>query len=228
MADKLQYKMTKPAMQLYPQVLTPKAFGSNPKPTDKKSYSISFVFEPDHPDVAGQKAQMLAAAKAKWPGLDIKAEVAAGRMRMPFTTGDKMIERRNKKAVAAGKTPDGKLDFLKGKIVFRTASDFPPALGVRVKGQGDIDLTEDTKGTHKDAFYTGCMGLGGFTYGPYDAVKEDDKPGVKTYLDMVHSLNTGKRLSTSGRSAAETFKGVAGAAVDEDPTADTMDDDVPF
>lgn len=230
MGDLLQYKMTKPAIMVYPTVITPKAFGTNPKPDAKKSYSINFALDADHPDVKGMKDQILAAAKAKWPGLNIALEVKEGRLRVPFTSGDKMIEKRAKKRQAAGKEPDDKLDFLKGKIVFKASSDFPVALGVRVKGQGDIDVTEDNKSVHKEAFYTGCLGLGAFSYRPYDAIKEEDKPGVKTYLDMVFSLNSGKRIQTGGRSAADTFKGVAGAASSEDPTAGSaeLDDEIPF
>jgi len=214
MSDLLQFRMTKPATMVYPTVITPKAYGQNPKPDAKKSYSTSFALDADHPDVLAMKQMAVAAAKAKWPGLNISEEVKAGNLKMPWTTGDKMIERRNKKIMAAGKPASDKLDFLKGKIVFKASSDFPIALGVRISGK-DIDVTEDNKSIHKEAFYTGCLGLGGFSYKAYDAIKEDDKPGVKAYLDIVHSLNSGVRIQTGGRSAAEAFRGVAGSAVDE-------------
>ena len=224
MAENLQFRMTKPGMMVYPNVIVPKAFGQNPKPDAKKSYSISFALDQDHPDVAPMKALILQAAKSKFPGLDIGAQVKDGKFKVPFTSGDKIAERRALKRKAAGKEADDKLDFLKGKIVFKASSDFPIALGVRTKDQGDVDVTDDNKSIHKEAFYTGCSGLGGFSYKPYDAINEDGKPGVKAYLDIVHSLNSGKRIQIGGKSAAETFKGVAGAAVDESVSGDELSD----
>ena len=228
MAELLQFKMTKPGMLVHPNVITPKAFGRNPQPDAKKSYSTQIALDPDHPDVLTMKQMAVAAAKAKWPGLDISEAVKTGALRMPWTTGDKTIAKRNAKATAEGKPVDQKYDFLKGKILFKAASDFPIALGVRLKGQGDIDVGEDNKSVHKDAFYTGCSALVGVSYKPYDAVGEDGKPGVKAYLDIVHSLNTGTRYKTGGRSAAEAFKGVAGSAVDESVTGEEIDDEIPF
>src|SRR3990167_1161148 len=231
MADNLKYTMTAPASMLYPTVIEPKAYappGTKAKPDAKKSYSNSFYMLPDHPDVKAMKGQLVAAAKAKWPGPNSGGELQAGRMQLPFTTGEKLIAKRTKKLTAAGKEDDHKLDFLKGMVVFKASSDFPVALGVRVKGQGDIDVTAENKGIHKDAFYTGCLGLGAFSYRAYDAIKESDNPGVKAYLDMVHSLNHGPRIKIDGRSAADTFKGVAGSAVGEDPTTGGLDEEIPF
>lgn len=229
MADNLQFKMTKPGIMLYPNVIVPKAFGDKPKPDAKKSYSLSIALDQDHPDVATQKSLIMQAAKAKWPGLDVAAEIKAGRIKVPMSTGDKLCEKRAAKRKAAGHEDDHKLDAFKGKVIFKASSDFPVALGVRVKGQGDIDVTEDNKAVHKEAYYTGCLGLAGFSYKAYDAINEDGKPGVKAYLDMVHSLNSGTRIQTGGRSAAEAFKGVAGGVSSEDPTGGAeLDDEIPF
>lgn len=230
MADNIKFTMTAPASMLYPTVIEPKAYappGTKAKPDAKKSHSISFYMAPDHPDVVGMKGSLVAAAKAKWPGLNISEEIKAGNLQLPFTTGEKLVAKRTKKLTAAGKADDHKLDFLLGKVVFKASSDFPVALGVRVKGQGDIDVTAENKGIHKESFYTGCLGLGAFSYRAYDAIKDGDKPGVKAYLDMVHSLNHGPRIKIDGKSAADTFKGVAGASVTEDPT-DGMDAEIPF
>lgn len=211
----VKYLMTKPGVMAHPNLITPKAFKAGAKP----QYSVSFVLDQDHPDVAPLKAAILQAAKAKWPGKDIAAEVKSGALKVPFTQGDKQIERRKKKLADAGKEYKGDADFQSGKILFKASSEFPTALGVRVKGQGDIDVTDENKALHKNAFYFGANALGGFTLRPYDGVGEDGKPGVKMYLDLVHSFNTGKKLTSGQKSATEAFKGVAGAVVDEDPTA---------
>ena len=232
--DLLKYTMTKPAIGLYIEgAVEPRAYapnGQKPKPDAKKSYSGSFVLDADHPDVAGMKDTILKAAQAEWPGRDIKDAVAKGELKMPFTSGDKMIAKRAKKRVAAGKEADTVLDFLKGKLVFKASSDFPVALGVRVNGS-PIDVTEDNKAIHKKAFYTGVACVGSFTYGPYTV---DDKEGVKAYFDACFSFNSGPHLKIGGRSSADTFKGVAGVVVDTDPTAgapgadDDDGDEIPF
>lgn len=226
-ANDIKYTMTAPASMLYPTVIEPKAYappGTKPKPDAKKSFSNSFYMPVEHPDVTAMKGALVSAAKAKWPGLNIVEELKEKRLKFPYTTGEAMIAKRAKKQQAAGKTVDNKLDFLKGMVVFKASSDFPVALGVRIKGQGDIDVTAENKGIHKEAFYTGCLGLGSFTYRAYDAIKEGDLPGVKAYLDMVHSLNTGPRIKIDGKSAADTFKGVAGGVVQEDPTGGELVD----
>lgn len=230
--EKLSFTSTTPANMLYPNVIVPVAytpFGTKPKPDAKKSYSVQMFFAPDHPDVAVQKKMILQAAQAKWPGLNIAEEVKQRKLLVPFKSGDSIVSKRTAKMAAAGKQDDHKLDFLKGKVVFKASSDFPTALGVRVKGQGDIDVTEDNKSVHKDAFYNGCLGLWGVSYRAYAAINDDGKPGVKAYLDIVHSLNSGARIQLGGKSAAEAFKGVAGSAVNESVVgSDEMDDEIPF
>lgn len=226
MVDKssdISYRMTKPGIAAHPNLLVPKPFKN--KPGAKPMYSISVVLDQDHPDAAPMKKCIMEAAKAKWPGLDISAEVKAGKLKVPFTQGDKLVAQRKAKLTAAGKEYKGDADFQAGKIVFKASTEFPVGLGVRTP-QGDVDVTDDNKGLHKNAFYFGVECLVGVTFRAYDGVGEDGKPGVKAYLDLVHSLNRGKKLAGGSRSAVEAFKGVAGSAVGEDPTAGG-DDDLP-
>src|ERR1700690_772202 len=153
----VKYLMTKPGVMAHPNLITPKAF----KPGAKPMYSVSFVLDQDHPDVAPLKAAILAAAKSKWPGKDIVAEAKAGKLKVPFLMWDRETEKRKKKLADAGKEYKGDAEFQAGKIVFKSSSEFPTALGVRVKGQGDIDVTDENKALHKNAFYFGANALGG-------------------------------------------------------------------
>ena len=231
MADNPKFQMTAPGIFLYPNVVTPQAFrprGGKPvAPDAKKSYSTSVALPADHPDVLTQKKMIVAAAKAKWPGLDVQEALKTKQIMLPWSTGDKLCANRAAELAKAGKEDDHKLDVFKGMIIFKASSDFPVALGVRTP-QGDIDITEDNKALHKEAFYTGCKGLIGVSYKAYDAINSEAKPGVKAYLDMAFSLNTGTRIKTGGRSAAEAFKGVVGGISHEDPTGNDMDDEIPF
>ena len=230
MAENTDYVMTKPGMMIFPKVLEAEAYRpkkGQPAAADaKKSFSCGFCLDLDHPDVAPLKTLILQVAKTEWPALDINAAVKANVFHIPFAYGNKLIEARTAVLAAGGKEPDGKYDFQKDKIIFNssTGEKYPPALGVRTK-QGDIDLSPDNQGLHKNAFYTGCLGLGVFNVKPY-TISATNK-GVKLYLTTVHSLNSGARIQVGGRSASETFKGVAGSAVAENPEAG-MDEEVPF
>lgn len=221
-----KYTMTAPCILYFPNLITPKAFGKKPKPDAAKKYSSGFLFRADHPDLAPLKAAILAAAKTLFPTMDIGAEYKAGRFKLPFKTGEKELAVFQAKLTEQGKEYAGQRDWLKGTIKFQADSgeDIPVKLGVRREGQ-DIDLTPDNKGQHQSAFYSGVEALAMFTVHPYKAINAESVPGVKLYLSVVHSLNRGKK-HFEGASAAETFKGVAGSAVDEDPTG--LDDEIPF
>ena len=230
MADNVNYAMTKPGMMVFPKVLEAEAYKARGQKTPaadaKRSFSCGFALEVEHPDIAPLKKLILDVAKAEWPALDINAAVKANIFRIPFTSGNKLIADRNEQLKAEGKEPDEKYAFQKDRIIFNssTGEKYPPALGVRVDGK-DIDVTPENRHLYKDAFYTGCMGLAVFNVKAY-TISANNK-GVKLYLTVAHSLKTGTRISIGGRSAAETFKGVAGSAVAENPT-DGMDDDIPF
>ncbi len=241
MAEDIKFTMTKPGILAHPNVVTPKAFSQNGKPAAadaKKVYSASFVIAQDHPDVAPMKQNILAAAKALWPGVNIIEAIKAGSIKVPFSTGDRIADKRVAKLKAQGKEDDHKGDYMRGQVVFKASSDFPPGLGVarykmavidgveRKVFDGPIDVTEENKGMHKGAFYFGTQACGRFTYRAYEV---NDTKGVKAYLDMVLTFNRGKKLAGE-KSAAEAFKGVAGMVSTEDPTGgeNTLDDEILF
>lgn len=222
------YQVNTPVIMGHPHVLEPAQFkGKNGKPKGDPSYSGIFVFKNEHPDLAALKALIVATAKAKWPDQDVVAKMKAGEIKLPFGSGDKIADKRVAALKAAGKEDDKRGDFQRGCTVFKSSSQYPPGLGVVANG-AIVDVTQDNKALHKDKFYFGTEVLVRFNFKAYDGV-DDGKPGVKAYLDMVVSLNKGARLS--GRtSTAEAFKGVAGLASMEDPTAgDGLgDDEMPF
>ena len=222
-----KFTTTAPCVLYFPNLIEPKAYapkGKKAAPDAKKKFSSGFLFKADHPDVATLKAAILAAAKALFPTMDVAAEYKAGRFKLPFKTGEKELATFQAKLTEQGKEYTDQRDWLKGTIKFQADSgeDIRPKLGVRKDGQ-DIDLTPDTMGAHRNAFYSGVEALAMFTVHPYKAINSEAIPGVKLYLSVVHSLNRGKP-HFEGLSASEVFKGVAGQAVAEDP----LGDEVPF
>ena len=221
------YQVNSPVLMGHPHVLDPVAFKRNGKAQGDPKYSAIFAFKNDHPDLPALKTTILAVAKAKWPDRNIIEEAKAGNIKMPFANGDRLADKRVAKLKSVNKEDDKRGDFQRGCTVFKASSAFPPGLGVVVNG-ALVDITADNKALHKSAFYFGVSTLVRFNFRAYDKINEDGKDGVTAYLDMVVSLNKGAKLAGS-KSAAETFKGVAGLASTEDPTGgDNLDDEIPF
>jgi hypothetical protein len=225
-----KFTTTAPVILYFPNLIEPKAYapkGREPAPGTRKKYSSGFLFKADHPDVAQLKAMILAVARGLFPTLDIGAEYKAGRFRLPFKTGERELALYQAKLTEEGKEYAGQRDWLNGTIKFQadTGEDIRVKLGVRKNGQ-DIDLTPETVGLHRNAFYSGVEALAMFSVHPYKAINSEAIPGVKLYLSVVHSLNRGKP-HFEGLSASDVFKNVAGGTSTENPTAD-LEDEVPF
>jgi hypothetical protein len=223
------FSFTAPVTAVWVNVIKPRSFKekANGQEKGEPKYDCMFLFKEDHPDFTTLKQRAVAVCKAKWPGLDIPAAYKAGDIRMPWITGDKLIERKTKKLTKEGKTYDGGYDFLAGNICIKSSSKYQPRLSVIANGNV-LDLTEDTIAAHKGKFYGGVLCLPQVNLVAYDAKKDDDKDGVTTYLNMMLSLNKGEKIGGSGGpSAAEVFKGYVGTMTTMDPTAGAgMDDDL--
>lgn len=208
-----QFTLTEPTTLTFPNLLEAKAVVKNGKPTGEPKYSSNFEFEPDSQDLKDAKAKAVAVARAKWPGRDLKE------LSFPFTVGDKLAD----KAQARKKDRE----FSRGKIVVTARSKYQPRLSV-VEGGTIKDLEGDAiVAVGKRVFYSGVQALAQFNFVAYDGVG-NNPDGVTAYLNMVVSLNKGKKLTSGGASAAEVFKGYIGTVSDEDPTGVDLDDEIPF
>lgn len=210
-----RYALTKPSTMTFPNLLEAKAVqGPNGKPSGEPKYSVNIEFDPEHADLKAMKAKAVAVARAKWPGVDLST------LRFPFTDGSKLAD----KAKAKGKDRE----FSRGKAVLTARSKYQPRMSV-IKNGAVVDLEGDAIAANGKMFYSGSDVLAQVTFQAYDGVGEDGKPGVNAFIDMVLTLNRGKRL-TGGASAAEVFKDYAGMVSDEDPTggAALLDDEIPF
>lgn len=204
------FQLTVPVVMAHPHLDKPQAFKRKGKDAGEPKFGASFVLDPNGPDFANLKAEVAKAIKAKWPGRELKG------FKVPWTAGDRLIEKYVAKKKAEGKEDDGKADFQKGMQVVKGASKYRPKLAVVENGEL-IDVTDENMALHKGKFYFGVQALARFNLVAYDKINDDAQDGVTAYLDMVVSLNKGERL-TGGPTAAETFKGVVGGLSAEDPT----------
>lgn len=238
MADKIDglYTLTAPVVLAHPSLVTARAFKAKGKEKGEPKFGGSFIFDLDSNDLKAMKAKALQVAAARWPGRDCAGEskgkvvVEKGEnvrmpptFKFPFTSGDKIADKRVAKLKAEGKEDDGKGDFQRNKVVVKTSSKFAPRLAVLLNGK-PTDLTEETLKAHQNKFYFGVNVLAQFNFVPYDAVGEGGTDGVTVYLNSVLTLNTGEKLSSGGAPASEVFKGYVGTASTEDPTAGTGTD----
>lgn len=206
-----RFKATEPTVMTFPNLDEPRAVQRNGKATGKPKYSINLEFEPESPVLAAAKAEAIAVARAKWPGVDLKT------LKFPFSNGDQLAD----KAKLKGKDRE----FSRGKVVFTARTEFQPTLSI-VAGGAVVDLDGTNKAAIKKAFYSGVEVLSEFQFSAYDAVQEDGKPGVNAYVNKVLSLNQGTRL-TGGASSEEAFKDYIGSVSDYNPT-EGLDDEIPF
>lgn len=222
------FDLTVPVVLAHPHLFEAVKFKRNGREQGEPKFGGSFVFEADNPDLAALKARAVALAKAKWPGRDIAADFKAGKFKMPWSAGDKIVAKRVAKLQAASKQDDHKGDFQLGKVVVKSASKYAPRLAVIANGK-IVDLDSTNTAAFKGQFYFGVKVLAQFNIVPYDAVGDTGLDGVTAYINLVLSTNKGERLS-GGASAAEVFKGYVGSVSAEDPTAGTenLDDEIPF
>lgn len=214
MADKqdTSVSLTKPVILDHPNLFEARAIGPKGREQGKPKYSANFIFPADHPDLKGLVAKAKEVAQARWPGRELAS------LKFPFSKGEKLAE----KAKAKGK--DG--EYLRGNTVISSRSQYEPRLSV-IENKKLIELEGPARVAAKSKFYRGVEVLAQFNFVAYEGVGENPD-GVTAYLNMICSLNQGKRMA-GGQSAAEVFKGYAGVVSQEDPTAGSEDDDeIPF
>jgi hypothetical protein len=218
-----RFQTTVPVMLVNPQLDEPKPY-TDPK-TKKASgepkYTARLVLDPESEDFKTLKALVSAAAKAKHPGTPF-ADLA-----FPFKNGNAQIEKSKKALDVADKKYDGRLDYLSGKVFLDCRSQFPPLFAGIINGRL-VDIASDEKAQIQKVFFPGALVYAVLKVNAYDAVGSN-KAGVQVFLNEIMATGQGKRIASGSRSAAETFKGVAGKVTAEDPTAGSVgDDEIPF
>jgi Protein of unknown function (DUF2815) len=211
------FNLTLPVIMSFPSLFEAKAFKKNGKDAGEAKFSANFNFPADSEDLKGLKQLAAKLARAKWPDKQFSD------LAFPFTSGDKLADKRKEKGKDDG-------DFMRGKVVLTAKSKYEPRLSYIEKGR-IIDLeTEMAKAAAKGKFYPGVEVLAQVNLCPYDGVGQN-KSGVTAYLNMVVSTCKGDRIA-GGQMGSETFKGYVGSVSAEDPTAPgagaDMGDEIPY
>lgn len=218
------YASLNPATMLWPRLITPEAFKKDGKPVGDPKYGGAFVFTPDHPDLSPLKGRAAAVAKGKWPGVEF------GTIEWPIKSGDKMIA-ENKAKHEADPTKfrlmsEDVVKFIAGKVVLQARTKKQPSLG-KMTAAGIVVLEGVTLDREKGIFYSGTDALFEINFWPNVGSKGEKY--ITAYLNAVVSYNKGARIGGSGGPPlTERFKGYAGHATAEDPTAGTLDEEIPF
>ena len=196
------FDMTVPVPLLFPALLEPKAYQQKGAVRGVPKFGGTFLFSADHADLKPMKNQMLAVARAKWPGVDPK------NVGWPVASGSEYAAKRT----AGGK--DG--SFYEGKAMLKARSKYEPMVSW-VEGGKLKEIPSTTAGAVMNSkFFSGAEVLATFNF---VAVEVSDKKYVTAYLNKVFSTGKGERLGGGSRSAAEAFKGYIGHDSQEDPTA---------
>lgn len=217
----VQFNLTKPCTLLYAKDL----FEKKPKYRGKGDmvYGGTFVFPADHPDLAGIKAAIAKAAQLANPN-------GAPNYKSPLKSGTRLMEKSKAKDPEKYAKYKEVNEFQTGKALLLPKSKVQPSLGVFIKDQGTIDLSDEAiKAQYRDRFYMGAEVLAVFSFQWYNAMEEGRDPGVTVYVNVVNATGGGKRIGTARVPASQAFKGYKGEYSGEDPlagqSADTGDDD---
>lgn len=195
---------------VFPNLIEAKPVMRNGKAVGDPKYSVTHLLTEDQAKRAA--GVLVAAAKAKWPNRDIKADIKSNEFNWPLVPGSK--------AKAAAEKKDKNGDFYEGATVLKADTKYPPMLVDEAKQEVD----PRNPGADK-VFYSGCYTHVVLAAHAYDGVS-GGSDGVKVYLQAVMKAGDGERLI--GRTASDVFAGIEGGASDEDPTGGVADDDIPF
>lgn len=229
------FQMTKPAPVVWVHAIAPRPERKVAGEVFASQYEATFLFEPDHPDLAEIKKLIAAAVTGNDKLAEKLAEnKAAGRQ--PFAGIKFPIESGNKIA-DAGAAKGKDREFLRGKAMLKAKGLVakrdgtplaPPRLVVLQNGKYVRYGDEVERKLAGKFFYSGVLAVGTFGLVAYTGMGG----GVSAYLNEILSLNAGERINTGVDDEAkygspDAFKGYVGKVSAEDPTAG-LDDEIPF
>ena len=211
------FDASEPSIGTFLNLVTPKRVSqsSNEVPT----YSGNFEMPADGKDLPRLRAAIAEAARELFPGLDLGAAIKSGEFIVPLQSGDMLADKAQAKSKATGK--ERLREWSRGKFVLvsRSKEDYPPSLTIVSGGKVvDVSDADARKAIGSKHFFSGQRVLFGVCLKAYHAVGVTGKPGVKAYLQVVHSCGGGEKLF-GGADPTERFSAVYGLESQEDPTA---------
>lgn len=215
------FDLQEPCIGSFLNLVTPKRVSqsSNETPT----YSLNAEIDKDSKELLRLRTAIAEAAKELFPGLDLGAAIKSGEFLVPLVSGDLLADKAVKKSKDTGK--ERLREWSRGKFVLtaRSKDDYPPALTLVEGGKViALDGIDAKKAAERKHFYSGQRILFGVRLKAYNGVGVNGKPGVKAYLEAVHSCGGGEKLF-GGADPTERFKDYVGTDSHEDPTVASSD-----
>lgn len=180
-----KHQMVMPAPIVWESLVTPKPSHTVAGIVYKAQFEVTFLFEPDHPDLKAIKSIFGQLAMAQFGRVD--------NLKYPLKDGTKEAD----KAAAASKDRE----FFRGKVLFQphvpvTKADgvtplTPPRLKVLNAGKYVRYEDDASRPAAKKFFYPGCLCVGEFGFSAYTGMGG----GVTAYVNEVLSLNSGERIA---------------------------------
>lgn len=209
-----KYQMVMPAPIVWESLITPKPAHTVAGIVYKAQYEVTFLFEPDHPDLKAIKVILGQLAMAQFGRVD--------NLKYPLKDGTKEAD----KAAAASKDRE----FFRGKVMFQPHVPVTRADGVTLLAPPRLVVLKDKKYLRfeddaarpaaKKLFYPGCNCVGEFGFMAYTGMGG----GVTAYVNEVLSLNSGERIAggmddEAKYGAADKWSQYVGTVSSVDPTA---------
>lgn len=216
-----------PVVMVWPNLVTPKAYAPPGQAPGPLKFNAQFLMDPKHPDLPGLLQAMQAAAALKWPARNIQEARKEGTLKLSLQKGEVLIKHRTQTLAKEGKEYDGKLDYMKDKLVFNASSKNRPKIGV---AGGVLDMSEVQIQANASKFYSGAECLVGLAFTAYNATQVGSADFIAVYLNNVVATGRGKPIEGlgGGKSNAERFSQYLGKISQEDPTATGLDDEIPY
>lgn len=219
------FNSSEPCVGTFLNLVTPRRVSQSNNETP--TFSANFELAADSKDLPRLRAAIADAARELFPGLNLGAAIADGSFVVPIANGDMLADKAMGKARMSAQpgTPDDQLkklrEWSRGKHVLtsRSKEDYAPALTLVQNGK--VVALEDKdarKAAERANFYSGQRVLFGVRLKAYEAVGQGGKPGVKAYLEAVHSCGGGEKLLGGGSDPTERFREYIGQDTQVDPT----------
>jgi hypothetical protein len=212
------FDASEPAIGTFLNLVTPKRVSQSTNETP--TFSANFEMPADGKDLPRLRSAIVEAARQLWPNMDVGAQIKAGELVVPLADGEALANKAADKSRVTGK--ERLREWSRGKFVLtsRSKEDYAPSLTI-VSGGKVIELADKDarQAADRQHFYSGQRVLFGVRLKAYEAVGVNGKPGVKAYLEVVHSCGGGERLLGNKADATERFKDYIGLDSQEDPVA---------
>lgn len=218
-----KYQMVKPAPVIWAHLIKPRPARTINGNAYKAQYEVTFLFAPDHPDLAAIKTMLGSIAMAQFGRVD--------NLKYPLENGNKLADA----AQAKGKDRE----YLRGKVMFKphglvTRQDGvtpvqPPRLLVLSGGKYVRFENEAERPAASKFFYNGVLAIAEVSLGAYTGMGG----GVSAYLNEILSLNSGERINAgvddeAKYGAADKWSQYVGTVSSVDPTLGAPGGEIPF